>query len=467
MKYIFRYIFVPNFVFSIFNIYATTSRPIINIDYCIVGIATPFIGRKGGIVLYFLLCLLDLVASFPPTYHLRPIILRNIFRDLSVFRCTTLALLIALVFISLLVMWYFTLKRELFSQQQLGLLSRSTLILTSLLIILADIVNGSNGFVRTREAVFINYNICGSALLKICNDIKISHNKSKLPPIMLKKSEFAMSRVHEDLLKDSLAEQNIVLVIVESWGISKDSALNVAITRPLGNLNLLSRYKVYSSVVPFHGSTVSAELRELYGLRASDPKEIKSAISIPSILASRGYKTIALHGFMPNFFGRNEWYPKAGFGNTLFIDDIKKLQTTNDLCGSTNFRGICDDAVPSMIKQLLLEKTGGPSNKPKLIYWLTLNSHYPYGPPSHSTHFNCKSFGGSVSNQAVCNLSSTLYGVFSSLAKLIDDPDIPATRFVIVGDHSPPFLMRSNEGLYNSAYVPMIEFIPKKHEDTH
>lgn len=466
MNYVLRYILIPNFVFAIFNLVATSSRPIINLDYCIVGILTPFIGRYWGVLLYLFLFVLDLVASFAPTYHLKPVILLTIFRELSAFEPTTLALLSVLLISPILLMWFFTLKRDFFSSQQLGLRSRSTLIIASLIIIILDIMNASNGLVRTSETTSINYNIAGSALWKISHDIKIT-SKKKIPPIVLQESEYAMSRVHANLIAGTLPLQNIVLVIVESWGISTDSTLNAAIVKPLSNPKLLSRYQVLSSVVPFHGSTVPAELRELYGLRASGPQNVEAATSISAMLASKDYETYALHGFMPNFFGRDAWYPKAGFRNIIFINDIKKLQPTDELCGSTNFRGSCDDKMPSLIKQLLLGKNGVAVNTPKFIYWLTLNSHYPYATPSHSSHFACESFGLSEKNQGVCNLSTILYGVFSSLADLIEDTDIPPTRFIIVGDHSPPFLMRSNEGLYNNAYVPMIELIPKMRETVH
>ncbi|ABQ27341.1 sulfatase-like hydrolase/transferase [Geotalea uraniireducens] len=359
-------------------------------------------------------------------------------------------------------MWYLTFKRESVTLQRHNLQGRKVLLVVPLCLVLLDVLNGSNFVARLSDATYFNYNIAGSALVKVGRDIKASITKRKIPQKELGPNEYAMSGVRADLTAGILPLQHVVLVIVESWGLSNDTALNQAIVAPLTNPSPLSRYQVRRATVPFYGATVSAELRELYARRASDPEDVVSGTSLPALFAAKGYETVALHGFMPVFFGRNEWYPQAGFRTSLFINDIDKLQPVHERCGSTSFRGICDDTVPSLIKQVLVAQ--GAASAPKFIYWLTLNSHYPYASPDHPSHFACGQFDLSSEHQDICNLSAILNSTFEALGKLVSDPGIPPTRFIVVGDHNPPFLMRSKDGLYDKKSVPMIELIPKVQE---
>lgn len=461
MNYLFRYLIFPNIVFGILATIATPLRALINIDYCLIGICSPFIGRYWAATLYCAFFVLDIVVSFAPTYHLKPVIILSMYREILAFSPIYILLLLLLFVTPLLCMWYLTFKRELISSHQKDLRWRSVLIIVPLCLMLLDILNGTN-IASPSKTVIFRFNIAGSALARVYSDIMASGAKRIIPQKQLGQNEYAMSGVFSDIKANKLPHHNIVLVIVESWGISKDAYLNQALAASLTNSNILSRYQVRSTTVPFMGSTVPAELRELCARRDSDPDNVASIKALPAILAEKGYETVALHGFMPLFFGRKEWYPEAGFHTSLFIDDIDKMQFTHERCGSTAFRGICDDSVPPLIKQLLMKQTA--TNAPKFIYWLTLNSHYPFVAPDHPSRFVCNDFNLSSTQQDVCNLSSTLNSTFESLSKLVMDSDISTTRFIFVGDHAPPFLMRSNEGLYDKDNVPMIELLPKKQE---
>lgn len=462
MNYFIRYIVIPNFIFGIFSTFATSSRALINIDYCLIGLCSPFIGRYWAALMYVVFFILDLLVAVAPTYHLKPVILLNIFRELSAFAPSYIALILVLIVVPLLGMWYFTFKREVASPQKTDLRARSVLLIAPICFIMLDIVNGSSNAVRLSDATHVNYNVAGSALVKLVRDIRLSVVKQHKELKVLGPDEYAMSRVHSELSAGSLPLQNIVLVIVESWGVSSDSSLNQALAAPLTDPKLSSRYQMRQATVPFYGATVSAELRELYARRGSDPEDLVSATSLPALLAAKGYESIALHGFMPQFFGRNEWYPLAGFSSFLFINDIDKLQPGQERCGSANFRGICDDRVPSLIRQMLM--TPAPVKSPKFIYWLTLNSHYPFAAPDHPSRFACEAFPLTSQNKDLCHHSATLNLTFEALGKLIADPAIPPTRFIFVGDHSPPFLMRSKDALYDKKVVPMIELIPKERD---
>lgn len=463
MNYFIRYIVIPNFIFGLFSAIATSSRALINIDYCLIGLCSPFVGRYWAAFMYLIFFMLDVLVAFAPTYHLKPVIILNVFRELSAFEPAYVALLLILLVAPLLGMWYLTFKQEAAFPQKKNLRGRSVLLVAPICFMLLDIINGSNNAVRLSDAVRVNYNIAGSALVKLGRDIKQSRTKQKQPLKELGLNEYATFGLRADLIENRLSIQNIVLVIVESWGISSDTNLNQSLVMPLTNPELLTRYQIHFTKVPFYGATVSAELRELYARRAFNPADVASAKSLPSLLNAKGYETISMHGFMPQFFGRNEWYPQAGFSNCLFINEIDKFQSKQERCGSANFRGVCDDIVPSLIKQKLI--TQSSANTPKFIYWLTLNSHYPFAAPDHPSEFACKSFELTSKNKDLCNLSSTLNLTFEGLGNLIADPDIPPTRFIIVGDHSPPFLMRSKDSIYDNKFVPMVELIPRERDN--
>jgi phosphoglycerol transferase MdoB-like AlkP superfamily enzyme len=193
-------------------------------------------------------------------------------------------------------------------------------------------------------------------------------------------------------------------------------------------------------------------------MRALDPNDVTRE-TIPTRLARMGYDTVSLHGFIPNFFGRDEWYPLFGFKRSFFVDDLDKLLPVHKRCGSAMFQGICDDEIPSFVAKIL--STPDAQERPKFIYWLTLNSHYPFGAPPSSS-FRCDKNQLTLKYQDICNLSATIYNVLSALARLAADPDTPPTRFIITADHSPPFLMRKKDGLFDKKYVPFIELIPRE-----
>jgi|GEM_PF-1166807 len=458
LAYLFRYIFLPNLIFGVLSTVVTTSRAWINIDYCLVGLLSPLIGRYWAAAIYLLLFILDLVTTFTPTYHLKPVILLTIFRELSAFDPIYLVLLLLLVMIPLLIMWFAILKKEPAPRGLKGLQGRVVLLVAPLCLIATDMLNGSNTLVHVRDNPVINYNIAGSALVKTVRDINTLTTKGKSSTKPLGPGEYATSGLWKELKAGDRLTQNIVLVIVESWGISSDSLLNQAIVSPLTSTEIGSRYNLKSGKIPFHGATVSAEIRELWGIRATSPNNVASQQSLPAMLVLKGFQTVSMHGFMPTFFGRNEWYPQAGFEKSLFFDNIDNMLPDHEKCGSPMFRGICDDRIPSLIRQMLVSQEA--PHHSKFIYWLTLNSHYPFAAPEHKTLFKCDKYALSAQHQDICNLSSTIYSTLSALGSLAADPTIPPTRFIVVGDHSPPFLMRSKDGLYDKKFVPLVELIP-------
>jgi hypothetical protein len=58
---------------------------------------------------------------------------------------------------------------------------------------------------------------------------------------------------------------NLVVVLVESWGLDAEPAVSNALVQPYTQENLLARYQVLQGTVPFLGPTLGGEARELCG----------------------------------------------------------------------------------------------------------------------------------------------------------------------------------------------------------
>ena len=56
---------------------------------------------------------------------------------------------------------------------------------------------------------------------------------------------------------------NLVLILVESWGKTRLAELEQSLLRPYHDRNLSERYTLDQGTVPFSGSTVAGEAREL------------------------------------------------------------------------------------------------------------------------------------------------------------------------------------------------------------
>jgi len=64
---------------------------------------------------------------------------------------------------------------------------------------------------------------------------------------------------------DIQGSPNVVLVLVESWGVANDQGLRSFFLEPYLEGAISTRYEFVQGYVPFHGSTVAGESRELCG----------------------------------------------------------------------------------------------------------------------------------------------------------------------------------------------------------
>ena len=261
-------------------------------------------------------------------------------------------------------------------------------------------------------------------------------------------------------LRDYKAEQpNIVLVLVESWGLARDPALRRALAAPYSDPGLRARYDVLQGTMPFEGATSAGESRELcqsrIGTYITQGTEEQMDRCVPARLRRMGFHTLAVHGFDGEMYDRNEWYPKMGFEDTWFRDQLKAAGLP-DCAGP--FPGSCDAAVARWLGARLQQ----PSDTPLFVHWVTLSSHLPIWQSIESASSSyCGVSAATRDDIAICSWAHLVSVVNQSVREIALGQLARPTIFVVVGDHAPPFDKDAERAQFSATEVPYIILLPK------
>lgn len=449
---------LPNLLLAAVGTLVFSVRPIINIDYLLLGILALWAPRLVVAALAMLCLLLDLIVSIAPMFFFSMRMLLHSLDDAiglipAAPLRASLALLAAVGALSLLMA---------FLGGGRGGPDRkpraAALVMATVALLLVDVLNGSNGYLRRISRVVVPANIAGSTHVRIGF---VAWHTARRPPRPLSPNPAAGSAAAS--LRAALAASPealppaIVLVIVESWGQLVDSSAAEAIIQPW-RAAALAGYHLETGTAPSRGPTTAAEFRELCGLQMTshDVRGIDLVGCVPSLLRRAGYATTALHGYRRRVFDRDEWYPRIGFDSVLFLEQLGSA-TNERYCGSV-FRGACDHLLVDVIRERLL----APGSDRRFIYWLTLNSHVPVDSRSSSaSSFDCSATRPTLRFADICLLSRAWHLVHERLAALAADSLMPATRFIVVGDHPPPLVSRSARDQFVPATVPYLDLQPR------
>jgi hypothetical protein len=258
---------------------------------------------------------------------------------------------------------------------------------------------------------------------------------------------------------NSAMAPNLVLIVVESWGLPLDSYLAKALTAPYDDPRIEHKYNTSYGTVPFTGLTIPGEARELcrstigFGIMHAPAGLV--AQCLPALFHARGYRNLAVHGYAGQMFYRSAWYPTLGFDQSWFGPDLRKFGLPN--CRGA-FPGICDASVADWIGNSLLSPDDGI---PKFIYWVTLNSHLPVPTtPDLSDDGVCTTQPALRNSVALCSWFRLVQGVHKSVQQMALRTTARPTVFILVGDHAPPFGdLRLREDFSNSQ-VPYVIMTP-------
>jgi hypothetical protein len=253
------------------------------------------------------------------------------------------------------------------------------------------------------------------------------------------------------------AAPNVVLVLVESWGVLRDRQLASALTSGYDGTGIRSKYTVSYGTAPFIGPTIAGEARELchsqMEFKLLDISPERSQTCLPDDFHERNYRDIAVHGYVGGMFNRKNWYKTIGFDRMWFLPDLR--QAGLPICDGA-FPGICDGAVAQWIGSTLLPAS---ASQPEFIYWVTLNSHLPV--PVVPADGSCPAGVARGKRKSFCSWFQLIERVHQSVQKLAEGTQGRPTMFVLVGDHMPPFSDPGLRAMFSQTDVPYVILSPK------
>jgi len=263
---------------------------------------------------------------------------------------------------------------------------------------------------------------------------------------------FQSGAAASDLRRSATGSRHVVLIMVEAMGQPVDLAMRRRLLDIWARPDVRAAYTVESGETPFYGSTTNGEMRELCG-RWGDYSEVmrkRDARCLPAMFAAKGYRTQAWHSFSGAYFDRAEWYPRIGFQSMTFGPDLIKRGAGR--CPGV-FAGACDRDVPRQMAAALKA-----ASEPTFLYWLTVNTHLPIPADARLRTERCDRFDAALYDAApmTCRLLQSFDQTGGALAREITAADFPDADILIVGDHLPPFLERSNRNLFKPDRVPWI-----------
>jgi hypothetical protein len=445
-EFVLRYVCLPNIPFLVLGNFIYFDRPLINLDYIVLGLLAPLLSRGINLVLFFIWLLADLFVSTTSVFRL-PI--SDFIRATgSVTQLSFLVLAPLLLPILLLILVLVKCATFFKTSRNYGSAGPGTILL---MVFLLTNATGAGSWLKIHLGLH-GGKFSDSTIWRFAYAAAMDFETPNLDKSNFWTVNSATSEVEAELNADLASLPNkVVLVLVESWGYSAASPISSHIEAPLFSEPIRNRYQVRKGTVPFEGSTVNAEMRELCGIRGGFRESRLDgdtlSVCLPAKFSRAGYATTAIHGFTKSMFNRQSWYPNVGFENQFFKDNWPE-NISSRLCGSL-FVGICDVDAAKLLRHELLT---GPSKH--FIYWLTLDSHLQFDGKSQS---KC----GEGIPELLCNLAMSLQNVTSAIAEIALDPNVPPTRFTIVGDHAPPILNPGLRRQFSDSEVPFIELIPR------
>jgi len=448
------------------------------LEYALVGLIALFVPRFFAATLLVLVILADLIGSVSKTYYIAPSECLSNAGYLSAFPASRL---LGMAGICLLVLLTATLAASF----PVATLSRSHRVRTAAcLVTFIFLCVALDGVSIFRETGHVSFSIGRPSDTNRYSDF---HHLwlSRYPSLRLVKNErmFGRGRSAEpasstayppaqsatamgliskalDKAKTPLQGPNLVVVVIESWGLGTDLSVRSSLVQPYAAPELLARYSVVQGSVPFHGSTVAGEARELCGknmgfdIVKAGAQELRGCV--PLRLAARGYHSLAVHGMYGYMFDRKTWYQRIGFQEQWYQDRLEKAGLPK--CAGA-FVGICDAAIADWLAQRLDRQQPDP----QFLYWMTLNSHLPVPVPSaFPAEGSCSTSPALGQYPALCSWYHLVFNVHDSVARMAMSKTARPTVFVVVGDHAPPFANPTLRSQFSDTVVPYILLIPRQ-----
>lgn len=453
---ILAFIVLPNISYWLWLNRFTPTRAIINIDYILLGILCPFLSRRLLILGFVGIAIVDAFVFVSTLYHFTP---REFIFAISYARYSPIKLsdlpfvdIMPTIAVLAIAIWMGLAVRAV-RQKSVSVLLAGLLVV----IVLVDVLSGAHTFSLSTHLPFysrvqrIRANPANSGLLSVDPAAFIPSTNLPVMTRMDSASRIGLEQWRALPRRGGSPGKNFALVLIESWGeIEASPALTRSIAAPLLTPAIRARYNVAIGSIPFQGSTTNAELRELCGLYGAYRElfRMPQLRCLPNVFAELGYQATGMHGFHGDMFDRTSWWPRLGFQQSRFLDGFPDMRR----CGSA-FPALCDSD--------LLRAMGDRLTAPRqFVYALTVNSHLPLpAGQDEDGGLRCSRLSPQLQD-AACKLAQILHSTLSDVATNALRGDIKPTQFVIVGDHSPPFLGSANQN-FSLSTVPYIILTPR------
>jgi sulfatase-like protein len=453
-------------------------KGLFGMEYFFVGLFAPFLPKVLFGLLLFGAVAIDFWSAISDSYFLPPLeCIRNLFevRNLapSQLGIVGLAVLLSLAIV------FIAIKLPLRKASSHGFAPSWSLLAIFVLLLATDFIHLDRStnrfpnpfhfgrsfdgirFASNGQCLLLRYSVVrlvrdGRFEEGVTREIQSSHGRGA--PLQSATAQLGLTE-GRDLARTGGQIPNIVLVLLESWGLESEARIRDALIEPYLAPELLQEYDVRQGTVPFVGPTVSGEGRELcgadLGFHLLDAPEAEFMGCIPHILQQEGFQTIALHGLKGHMFQRSDWYPRIGFREMWFQDQFR-AKGVSECPGA--FLGTCDAEIAAWIENRLASN----SESPAFIYWVTLNSHLPVPiPPRLANPVPCTEIQSLVPETALCSWFQLVTNVHQSVAKIAMAHPPRPTIFIVVGDHAPPFNNSDVREQFSSSVVPYVILLPR------
>lgn len=447
---LFFYIIITNLPILLITWHFNASRPTVVLDYILIFPLMFFFENKFFrilfIILFILVYIVDCliwVRQFFPFMRFEDILTLSqmLFDGPNIYKILIFTSLI-LFFLQNLILFKLA-KRINIPEKKIGIVAGIILII----ILYCNLpANKDVGMYETKG--WINSQVLYVYRLKdnlLYNMLSWQANLVSSPFIPASYSWWPDKKLKHDMSKKTL------LIVHESWGYSNNSTLNKEI---LQKFIVKKDNFVYfeSGHISALGATIDGELRELCQLKSTNfnLKSIKNGFEecLPNQLKRRGYETYAFHSASSTIYDRSYWYKKVGFEKSTFFENVKNPI----LCYS--FYGNCDSNLFSTVGGIFRK-----SNK-SFVYWLTLNSHYPYDLKDLKLkpRINCIKYNMLLGSEECRNVQLTTQFI-DQLAEMTSDISMKGVEVILVGDHEPPIFHKSkNYKIFKENSVSWIHF---------
>ena len=241
-------------------------------------------------------------------------------------------------------------------------------------------------------------------------------------------------------------DPNVIIIMSESfWDINE---LEVDFSEnPIAYFDSLKEESIHGDIyVPvFGGGTANTEFEVLTGLTMKNypndwhmvyREEIDYRLpSLASIFREAGYKTHALHPYHSWYYERDEVYPRLGFQESVFMENMEGAPTLGPF--------ISDEYVTDELIKLL-EST----KEPVFSFTVTMQNHGPYNEARNPSIIDLDTDLEDSQENMLKVYAEGLYYSDQALKKLVEylrDSDEP-TLLLFFGDHLP--MLGDNYSIY-------------------